>query len=31
MSIGDMAERCPFCRQNCNCNVCLCSRGMIKV
>ncbi|KEH36924.1 lysine-specific demethylase JMJ25 [Medicago truncatula] len=30
MSIGDIRERCPFCRKNCNCNVCLGSRGMIK-
>lgn len=31
MSIEDIAENCPFCRKNCNCNVCLSSRGIIKV
>ena len=31
MSVEEIAESCPFCRNNCNCNVCLCSRGIIKV
>ncbi|KAH1243822.1 Lysine-specific demethylase JMJ25 [Glycine max] len=30
MSVEEIASSCPFCRKNCNCNVCLCSRGMIK-
>ncbi|KAK7363777.1 hypothetical protein VNO77_05934 [Canavalia gladiata] len=30
MSVEEIARSCPFCRKNCNCNVCLCSRGMIK-
>ncbi|XP_061363886.1 lysine-specific demethylase JMJ26-like [Gastrolobium bilobum] len=30
MSIEEIAESCPYCRKNCNCNVCLRSRGMIK-
>ncbi|KAK7348409.1 hypothetical protein VNO80_22965 [Phaseolus coccineus] len=30
MKIEEIAVSCPFCRKNCNCNVCLCSRGMIK-
>ncbi|CAJ1941402.1 unnamed protein product [Sphenostylis stenocarpa] len=30
MSVEEIAVSCPFCRKNCNCNVCLCSRGMIK-
>ncbi|KAH1208656.1 Lysine-specific demethylase JMJ25 [Glycine max] len=30
LSIEDIAQECPFCQKNCNCNVCLSSRGMIK-
>ncbi|KAL2339220.1 hypothetical protein Fmac_013666 [Flemingia macrophylla] len=30
ISVEEIAASCPFCRKNCNCNVCLCSRGMIK-
>ncbi|XP_054778587.1 lysine-specific demethylase JMJ29-like isoform X2 [Prosopis cineraria] len=30
MTVAEIAERCPFCRKNCNCNVCLRSSGMIK-
>ncbi|KAL5066329.1 hypothetical protein RYX36_028066 [Vicia faba] len=30
MSIEEVAECCPFCRKNCNCNVCLRSKGTIK-
>ncbi|TKY53983.1 Lysine-specific demethylase JMJ25 [Spatholobus suberectus] len=30
MSVEEIAASCPFCRKNCNCNVCLCTRGMIK-
>ncbi|KAL9312794.1 hypothetical protein ACSQ67_018246 [Phaseolus vulgaris] len=30
MKIEEIAVSCPFCRKNCNCNVCLCSRGVIK-
>ncbi|MED6107952.1 hypothetical protein PIB30_018980 [Stylosanthes scabra] len=30
MSVEEIAESCPCCRNNCNCNVCLCSRGTIK-
>ncbi|KAK7262130.1 hypothetical protein RJT34_29691 [Clitoria ternatea] len=30
MSIEEIAESCPFCRSNCNCNACLRSRGTIK-
>nr|KYP58268.1 Lysine-specific demethylase 3B [Cajanus cajan] len=30
MSVEEVATSCPFCRKNCNCNACLCSRGMIK-
>ncbi|XP_065867831.1 lysine-specific demethylase JMJ26-like [Euphorbia lathyris] len=26
----EIAEQCPFCRRNCNCNVCLHSTGLIK-
>lgn len=31
MCIEEIAESCPFCRKNCNCNVCLRSKGMIEV
>ncbi|RZB41266.1 hypothetical protein D0Y65_055354 [Glycine soja] len=31
LSIEDIAQECPFSQKNCNCNVCLSSRGMIKV
>ncbi|KAH1116168.1 hypothetical protein GLYMA_17G010600v4 [Glycine max] len=30
MSVEEIASSCPFCRKNCNCNACLCSKGMIK-
>ncbi|XP_061372519.1 lysine-specific demethylase JMJ26-like [Gastrolobium bilobum] len=30
MKTEDIAASCPFCRKNCNCNVCLRSKGMIK-
>ncbi|KAK4764142.1 hypothetical protein SAY87_013580 [Trapa incisa] len=30
MSEEEIAELCPFCRRNCNCNNCLHSSGMIK-
>ncbi|KAK2429821.1 lysine-specific demethylase JMJ25 [Trifolium repens] len=30
MSFVENMERCPLCSKNCNCNVCLSSRGMIK-
>lgn len=30
MSIEEVAESCPFCIKNCNCNVCLRSKGTIK-
>ncbi|KAK7387734.1 hypothetical protein VNO78_22524 [Psophocarpus tetragonolobus] len=30
MSVEEIAASCPFCLKNCNCNVCLCSRGVIK-
>ncbi|KAJ1427169.1 Zinc-finger domain of monoamine-oxidase A repressor R1 [Sesbania bispinosa] len=30
MLIEEIAQSCPFCRKNCNCNVCLHSRGLIK-
>nr|XP_011460015.1 PREDICTED: lysine-specific demethylase JMJ25-like isoform X2 [Fragaria vesca subsp. vesca] len=30
MKVQDVKEFCPFCRQNCNCNACLHSTGMIK-
>ncbi|KAK7412692.1 hypothetical protein VNO78_04247 [Psophocarpus tetragonolobus] len=28
--IQDIAEECPFCQKNCNCSVCLRSRGVVK-
>lgn len=31
LSEEEIAENCPFCRGNCNCNLCLHSGGMIKV
>lgn len=31
LSEEEIAENCPFCRGNCNCNLCLHSSGMIKV
>ncbi|XP_045816712.1 lysine-specific demethylase JMJ25-like isoform X2 [Trifolium pratense] len=30
MSIEEVTESCPFCLKNCNCNVCLRSKGTIK-
>ncbi|XP_020541213.1 lysine-specific demethylase JMJ25 isoform X1 [Jatropha curcas] len=30
MTEEEIAEQCPFCRRNCNCNVCLHSSGLIK-
>lgn len=31
MSVEEIASSCPFCRKNCNCNACVCSKGMIKL
>ncbi|XP_048229587.1 uncharacterized protein LOC8277981 [Ricinus communis] len=30
MTEEEIAEECPFCRRNCNCNICLHSSGLIK-
>ncbi|XP_014510335.1 lysine-specific demethylase JMJ25 [Vigna radiata var. radiata] len=30
MTIEEIAASCPFCQKNCNCNVCLRARGLIK-
>ncbi|KAJ9169165.1 hypothetical protein P3X46_020626 [Hevea brasiliensis] len=30
MTEEEIAEQCPYCRRNCNCNVCLHSSGLIK-
>ncbi|RVW15514.1 hypothetical protein CK203_077666 [Vitis vinifera] len=30
MSKTEIAELCPFCRRNCNCNLCLHSSGMVR-
>ncbi|WVZ10668.1 hypothetical protein V8G54_015198 [Vigna mungo] len=30
LTIEEIAASCPFCQKNCNCNVCLRARGMIK-
>ncbi|CAJ2648362.1 unnamed protein product [Trifolium pratense] len=30
LTFKDIVERCPWCCKNCNCNVCLSSRGMIE-
>jgi len=31
LTVSDISHECPFCRNNCNCSVCLRSRGTIKV
>ncbi|KAM1123975.1 hypothetical protein ACFX13_005346 [Malus domestica] len=31
MKVKEVKELCPFCRKNCNCNVCLHSTGVIKI
>ncbi|XP_017434781.2 lysine-specific demethylase JMJ26 [Vigna angularis] len=30
LTVSDISHECPFCRKNCNCGVCLRSRGTIK-
>ncbi|XP_027932966.1 lysine-specific demethylase JMJ25-like [Vigna unguiculata] len=30
LTVSDISHECPFCRNNCNCSVCLRSRGTIK-